>query len=238
MRLLSLILPTRLLLATVLLVLAACASYFDARAENALREALARVVGPAASYEVHVSGASVDATRFEHVAFVGRRIARANAPVLDRLELELDGVVVDRTAKRLVALADSRGALHVRAADLTEYLRRSAWIDDPAVVVSAPDRIAVSGAPRLAGIALIGDEGIELQGRLFASGTQLRVSIDRVRIGASSAPPLVRALLERALNPLFDAAAYPLPAQFDAVGVGEGTIRVAASGSRLPRAAP
>jgi hypothetical protein len=48
----------------------------------------------------------------------------------------------------------------------------------------------------------------------------------------------VRALLERALNPLFDAAAYPLPAQFDAVEVGEGTIRIAASGSRLPRAAP
>ena len=235
---LSLSFPTRVLAAVLLLALAACASTLDARAENALREALARVVGPAASYDVHVTGASVDATRFERVAFVGRRIARENAPVLDRLELELHGVVIDRTEHRLVALADSRGALFVRAADLTDFLRRSAWIDDPVVVVSAPDRIAVAGTPRLAGIALAGEERVELQGRLFASGTQLRLTIDRISIGTTTAPPLVRAVLELAINPLFDAAAYPLPAQFDAVEAGDGTIRIAVSGSRLPRAAP
>ena len=47
------------------------------------------------------SRASVDGNRFEHVRFVGRRIARAHAPVLDRLELDLKGVVVDREAKAL-----------------------------------------------------------------------------------------------------------------------------------------
>jgi hypothetical protein len=232
-------LPARVFAAVVLLTLAACTSYLDARAESALRQALARVVGPAASYEVHVSGASVDATRFEHVGFVGQRIARENAPVLDRLELELRGVVLDRAEKRLVALADSRGVLQVRASDLNDYLRRSAsWIEDPAVVLSAGDRISVSGTPRLGGIALAGDAGIELQGRLIASGRQLRLAVDRVRIGATVAPPLVRAVLERAINPLFDATAYPLPAQFDAVEVGDGTIRIAASGSLLPRPAP
>jgi hypothetical protein len=45
-----------------------------------LRDALLRVVGPAESYDVRVSGASLDGSRFERVRFVGRRIARADAP--------------------------------------------------------------------------------------------------------------------------------------------------------------
>ena len=86
----------------------ACSTYVDARAEAALRDALLRVVGPAESYDVRVSGASLGGSRFERVRFVGHRIARADAPVLDRLELDLQGVVVDRAAKSLTAVAATR----------------------------------------------------------------------------------------------------------------------------------
>jgi hypothetical protein len=60
-----------------MLATTACSTYLDARAEAALRDALLRVVGPAESYDVRVSGASLDGSRFERVRFVGRRIARA-----------------------------------------------------------------------------------------------------------------------------------------------------------------
>jgi hypothetical protein len=212
----------------------ACASVLDERAASALRESLAKAIGPAASYEVQVQGASVDSSRFERVAVVGTRVARERAPVVDRLAFELRGVVVDREQKRLVALADSRGELRVRADDLTEFVGRSGWIDDARVALAAPDRIRVSGRPRVAGIALTGGERIEIDGRLVGYGTQLRLALDRVRIGDASAPPLVRAVLEVAVNPLFDAAAHPLPAQIDAVEVDADALRIAASGSRLP----
>lgn len=226
-------------LATVaLLAPTACSTPLDARAERALREALVRVVGPAESYDVHVSGASLDGSRFERVRFVGRRIARADAPVLDRLELDLQGVVVDRRDKALAAVAATRAELQLRGADLAEYLRRSAWIADPSVVFSAPDRVAIAGTPRLAGIALAIGDGAEFQGRLFASGAQLRVAVDRVRIGTADAAPLLRALLERAINPLVDVSAYPLPARIDAVEAADDRLRIAASGSRLPATAP
>ena len=215
------------------LLVAACASVLDERAASALREALTRAVGPAASYEVQVSGASLDASRFERVAVVGRRVARARAPVIDRIELELRGVVVDRQDKRLVALADSRGELRVRAADLTEFLGRSNWIDAARVTLEAPDRIRVSGRPRFAGIALSAGDGIEIEGRLYAAGTELRLALDRLRIGNASAPPFVRGLVEGMVNPLFDAAGHPLPAQIDAVEVDADALRIAASGSRL-----
>lgn len=221
-----------------LLVTTACSTYLDARAEAALRDALVRVVGPAESYDVRVSGASVHGNRFERVRFVGRRIARTDAPVLDRLELELQGVVVDRREKALTAVAATRAELRLQGDDLAEYLRRSGWIADPSVVFAAPDRVVVAGTPRLAGIAIAIGDGAEFQGRLFASGTQLRVGVDRVRIGSSRAAPLLRAVIERAINPLLDLSSYPLPARIDAVEAGADGLRIAASGSRLPSSEP
>jgi hypothetical protein len=227
--------PFRALAVAACSLVAACASVLDERAASALREALVRAIGPAASYEVQVTGASIDRSRFERVAVLGTRVVRERAPVIDRLAFELRGVVVDREQKRLVALADSRGELRVRADDLTEFVRRSGWIDDARVTLAAPDRIRVSGRPRVAGLALTGGAGVEIEARLFGSDAQLRLALDRVRIGTASAPPLVRAVLEVAVNPLFDATAHPLPAQIDAVEVDGDVLRIAASGSRLPR---
>jgi hypothetical protein len=219
--------------AAALAVLASCADIIDGRAEGVLREALVRVVGPAASYEVKVSGASIDGSRFDRVHFVGTRIVRSRAPVLDRLELELRGVAIDRQEKRLTALAGANGSLRIRAADLADYLRERGWFDDARVALEAPDRITIAGTPRLGGATIEMRDGAELQGRLVARGAQLRLVVDGVRIGNAQAPQFVRALLERAVNPLFDTAAYPLPARFDAVEVDGEAIRIAASGSRL-----
>jgi hypothetical protein len=228
--------PASTLLARCLAVVAvlatsACSIYLDARAEAALREALVRVVGPAESYDVRVSGASVDGSRFERVRFVGRRIARADSPVLDRLELDLRGVVVDRAGKSLTAVAASRVELQLKGADLAVFLGR--WLGEPVVTLTAPDRIAIVGTPRIGAIALGG--GAELQGRLAGAGSQLLLTIDRIRLGRGEAPPLARVLVESAINPIFDVADRPLPARLDAVEVGsDDTIRIAASGSRLP----
>ncbi len=227
----------RLFAVAAVLAATACSTYLDARAEAALREALLRVVGPAESYDVRVSGASVDGSRFERVRFVGRRIARAGAPVLDRLELDLQGVVVDRAAKSLTAVAGARIELQLKGADLAAFLGR--WLADPAVTLTAPDRIAMVGTPRIGAIALAGAGAAELQGRLVASGSQLFLTIERIRVGRGEAPPLARVVVERAINPIFDVSGAPLPAQLDTVEVGsDDTIRIAASGSRLPQAAP
>lgn len=214
----------------------ACSSYVDARAEAALRDTLVRVFGPAESYDVRVFGASVDGTRFERVRFIGRRISRANTPVLDRLELDLQGVVVDRAAKSLAAVAATRVELQLRGTDLAMFLGR--WLGEPVVTLTAPDRFTIVGTLRIGAIAL-GGASAELQGRLVGAGSQLFLTIDRIRLGGGEAPPLARVVVERAINPILDVADAPLPAQFDTVAVGsDDTIRITASGSRLPRAVP
>jgi len=218
-------------------LLVGCGDYLDSRAEGALREALVRFVGPAASYDVSVTGASLDATRFERVRFVGTRIVRERAPVLDRLELELRGVAIDRQEKRLTALASATAALRIRAGDLADYLQQRGWFDEARVVVAPPDRITIAGVPRIGGAVIQLRDGAELQGRLVAQGAQLRLAIDAVRIGDLQAPPLVRALLERAVNPLVDAGAYPVAARIDAVAVDGDAVVIAASGSSIADAA-
>jgi hypothetical protein len=107
------------------------------------------------------------------------------------------------------------------------------------VTLTAPDRIAIVGTPRIGGVALGGAGSAELQGRLVGGGSQLLLAIDRIRLGGGEAPPLARVVVERAINPIFDVADAPLPARLDAVEVGaDDTIRIEASGIRLPGGAP
>jgi len=215
----------------------ACSTYVDARAEAALRDALLRVVGPAESYDVRVSGATLDGSRFERVRFVGRRIARPDAPVLDRLELDLQGVVVDRAAKSLRAVVAARVGLQIKGVDVAAFLSR--WLGDPQVTLTPPDRIGVVGTPRIGGIAVGGAGGAELEGRLVGNGAQLLLTIERIRLGPGEAPRIARLVVERAINPIVDLTGAPLPTRLDAVEVGvDDTIRIAASGSRLPEIAP
>jgi len=218
--------------------LAACSAYLDSRVEEALKQALVRVVGPAASYDVGVSGASADGTRFDRVRFTGRRVARDRAPVIDRLSLELRGVVVDRAEKRLAAVVAANGEVRILGADLADYLVRRGWMLGARVAFEAPDRIVVTGIPQIGGIAFPGSGGAEFRGRLSGGGSQLRLTIERLRFGSMQAPSLARAVAERALNPLVDTASYPLPARFDAVEADGDTLRIAASGSRLPASVP
>ena len=123
--------------------------------------------------------------------------------------------------------------LRIRAGDLADYLRERGWFEDARVVLAAPDRITISGVPKIGGAVIQVRDGAELQGRLVAQGAQLRLAVDAVRIGDLQAPPLVRALLERAVNPLLDAGAYPVAARIDAVAVDGDSVVIAASGSGL-----
>jgi hypothetical protein len=138
--------------------------------------------------------------------------------VLDRLELDLQGVVVDRAAKSLTAVAATRVELQLKGADLAVFLSR--WLAEPQVTLAPPDRVAVVGTPRIGWHRPRRRGGAELQGRLVGAGTQLFLTIDRIRLGRGEAPPLARVVVERAINPIFDVAEAPLPARLDAVEVG------------------
>ena len=222
----------RLLLVTALLI-AACASYTDRRAETALLQALPKLVGPADSYTATVQGVSGDGTRIEQVQATGVRVRRPNMPVFERIELRLSGVVVNAAAKRVTAVGDTRLSLRLKADDVVAYLGASEWIDQPAVRVSAPDKVFISGRLKIAGIPLGPTSTADLEGRLQARGTQLRLAVDVLSWRGQTAPALVRALVEQAINPILNVAQYAVPARIDSAVVDGDAIVISASGSNL-----
>ena len=222
----------RLLLVTALLI-AACASYTDQRAQTALLQALPKLVGPADSYTATVQGVSSDGTRIEQVQATGVRVRRPNMPVFERIELRLSGVVVDTATKRMTSVGDARLSLRLNAAEVAAYLGSSDWIDQPAVRFSAPDKIFISGRLKIAGIALVSTATADLEGRLQARDTQLRLGVDALAWRGQTAPALVRGLVEQAINPILNVAQYPLPARIDSAVVEGNVIIITASGSNL-----
>jgi hypothetical protein len=232
---LSILSRPRLLVTTLLttLLFASCSSYVDRRAETALLDALPKLVGPADSYTATVQGASSDGTRFEQVQATGVRVRRPNMPVFERIELRLSGVVVDAAAKRVTAVGDARLSLRLKAADVAAYLGSSEWIDQPAIRVSAPDKVFISGRLKIAGIALAPIGAADLEGRLQARDTQLRLTVDAMGWRGQTAPALVRGLVEQAINPILNVAQYPVPARIDSVVVEGDAIVITASGSNV-----
>ena len=222
----------RLLLVTALLI-ASCASYTDQRAQTALLQALPKLVGPADSYTATVHGVSGDGTRIEQVQATGVRVRRPNMPVFERIELRLSGVVVDTATKRMTSVGDARLSLRLNAAEVAAYLGSSDWIDQPAVRFSAPDKIFISGRLKIAGIALVSTATADLEGRLQARDTQLRLGVDALAWRGQTAPALVRGLVEQAINPILNVAQYPLPARIDSAVVDGNVIIITASGSNL-----
>ena len=221
-----------LLLVTALLI-ASCASYTDQRAQTALLQALPKLVGPADSYTASVQGVSGDGTRIEQVQATGVRVRRPNMPVFERIELRLSGVVVDTATKRMTSVGDARLSLRLNAAEVAAYLGSSDWIDQPAVRFSAPDKIFISGRLKIAGIALVSTATADLEGRLQARDTQLRLGVDALAWRGQTAPALVRGLVEQAINPILNVAQYPLPARIDSAVVDGNVIIITASGSNL-----
>lgn len=213
------------------LLIGSCASYVDHRAETALLAALPNLAGPAESYTAKVQGASSDGTRFDQVQATGVRVRRPNMPVFERVELRLSGVVVDAAAKRVTSIGDARLSLTLKAQDVAAYLGTSEWIDQPAVRVSGPDKIFISGRLKISGVPLGSSAAADLEGRLQARDTQLRLAVDSVSWRGLSAPGLVRTLVEQAINPILNVSSYPVPARIDSVKVEGDLIVIAASGS-------
>ena len=221
--------------ATVLVVtlLASCAGYNDQRAQSALLQALPRLVGPADSYTATVLGASSDGTRFEQVQAMGVRVRRPNLPLFERVELRLAGVVVDTAAKRITSLGEARLSLRLKVDDVAAYLGSSEWIDRPAVRLSAPDKIFISGRLKIAGIPLGATSAADLEGRLQARGTQLRLGVDALSWRGQAAPALVRAVVEQAINPILNVSQYAVPTRIDSAVVEGDAITITASGSNM-----
>lgn len=215
------------------LCLASCAALVEQRAETVIAEALTSTLGPAARYDVRVEGAQSGGLRFARVHVVGTRVERPGAPVIDWLQADLSDVIVDREARRLISIGNAKLQAHVRSKDLAAYLVDRGWVENARVSLKQAAEVIVTGVPRIAGFVVPGIAPVEFRGRALARGSQLRLSVDSVRIGGFEAPAFVRVLFEERLNPIFDTSTYAVPSTIDFVRVEGDALAVSASGVQV-----
>ena len=214
-------------------LLAACTSVVTQRAEAIIRDRLAQTLGPALRYDVEVQGVSHDADLFDRVHVVGFRVARDDAPVLDRLDADFRGVRVDRTEKRIVAIESAAVTADLLAGDLANYLMARGWIGEAKVGFRPASEVVASGRLKLPGMSFGPTAWAEFRGRLLAQGSRLHLSVDSLRLGTLTAPAVLRSLLESTLNPLVDTASFAVPSRIDSVAVEDAALRIRGSGVDL-----
>ena len=214
-------------------LLTSCGTYVGQRVESVILEALPRAVGPATHYDATVRGASADLSHFEQVSAVGVGVRRPRTPVLERIELNLHDVVVDRQARQITSIGDANVTVTLSASDLAGYLGEQRWIAEPVVRVEAPATVIVSGRLNLTGAGVLPVLSGEFRGSLVARGSQLLLNVESLRLGDHEAPALARSLIGQAINPLFDVAHYAIPSRIDRAKVERNAIVVSASGSQI-----
>lgn len=217
------------------------AALIEGVVKSLLLAELPRLLGPADRYDAEVLGASDDGSHYDEVRVTGARVARPGNPVIDTLQANLKDVQVDVDRRQLQTIGDARAEVRLRAADLAAFLRRQGWVQGASVTFTGRDSVVVRGRPSVAGLTTAAALGeTEFRGRLLPHGSQLRLTVDAVRIAGFEATDLSRGVLEASINPLFDTAAYAVPSHIDSVEVqGGDTLVIAASGSELrPAEAP
>ena len=196
-----------------------------------------RVIGPADRYEASVDGANATASHFDKAQVVGVRVRRPRTPVIDRFEVDLQDVSLDRPTKQVTRIGAARAVVRVKATDLTAYLSQQSWIAQPSVRLSSPDGVIISGLFKVPGVSLAATAPASFRGRLVPNGPQLLVAVDSLSSGEREAPALLRGLVAAAINPLFDLSAYAVPSTIDSIQVQDDAIVIQAAGTQLSVAA-
>ena len=222
---------TRIVAAAAGLQLVACAAVVDEHVRQAILDALPRVLGPAARYDVDVRGATrqdTGAVDIERAHAIGLRVRRPRAPVLDRVEAELTGVRIDRATRSLTRLDNADLAARVLANDVAVFLEQRPELEDTKVTFQAPDIVTVTARPVVSGISLPRAARISLRGRLLPQQAQLRLNVIDVRVAGFAVGPLPAQVVERLINPLLDVSALSASAVVTSARIAEDALLVTA----------
>lgn len=216
-------LPLLFLLATV-----ASGCDVSGRVEAEIESALPEALGPAARYDATVEGLDLGDGTAETITIVGERVAREGAPVLDRLDVVLRGVAVDRSTRALTRADDARATARLLPTDLAAFIERQDGVAEATVTLRAPDEATVRIEGSFEGIRI--PVGAEVQGRLTTDDGRVRLDVATVRAGGLPLGGRVADALGRRINPVVDLTNEDLALRVTDVRVEDGALVLEATG--------
>ena len=162
-------------LLSLALWLTGCATVIDHRVEQLIAAELPRVIGAAARYDVDVAGAreTDESIGIQRMRIVGARVERPGAPVLERVDVTMIDLVLDRKEKRLQSLGTAEASAVLLPADIAAFLDTRPGLDNVQVTLFPPYEISIETQFAFGGFALPRPAGARIRGRLQASDGRL-----------------------------------------------------------------
>jgi hypothetical protein len=222
-------------LLSIALWLTGCATIADTRVQQLIAAELPRVMGAAARYDVNVTGAreTGEVIDIRRVRIVGARVERAGAPILDRIDVTMIDLVVDRKEKRLQSLGTADASALLLPADIAAFLDSRPGLDNVQVTLFPPYEISIETQFALGGFALPRSAGARIRGRLLASDGRLIMEIIDLRVAGFPVGTIPIIVAEKLMNPLVDLSAAPAKARVTSVQVMRDAVVLTASSDSI-----
>ena len=222
-------------LLSLALWLTGCATVVDTRVEQLIAAELPRVIGAAARYDVNVNGAreTGEIIDIRRLRIVGERVERAGSPVLERIDVTMTDLVIDRKEKRLQSLGTANASALLLPADIAVFLRTRPGLDNVQVALFPPSEITIETQFAIGGFALPRSAGAKVRGRLIASDGRLIMEIIDLRVAGFPVGTIPSIVAEKLMNPLVDLSAMPATARITSVQVMPDAVLLRASSSLI-----
>lgn len=222
-------------LLSLALWLTGCATVVDTRVEQLIAAELPRVIGVAARYDVNVDGAreTGEIIDIRRVRIVGERVGRAGSPVLERIDVTMIDLVVDRKEKRLQSLGTADASALLLPADIAAFLDTRPGLDNVQVALFPPSEISIETQFTIGGFALPRSIGARIRGRLIASDGRLIMEIIDLRVAGFPVGTIPSIVAEKLMNPLVDLSAMPATVRVTFVQVMPDAVLLKASSSLI-----
>lgn len=192
--------------------------------EQGLERELPKYVGPAESYDVDIKGLNINAGSADSVTAVGERVRPEGAPVIDRLALDLQGVVYDKSAERLTQVSDAQLTAVIKTPDLADFLEAYRNVNEAEVILRSPNEATLRIRPQLGDYSVPPGITVDVTGDLVGDGTQLRFEVSEVSAAGIDISVIAAQRLSNAVNPLADLKNLPIQVDITSVIVAGETI--------------
>jgi len=203
-------------------VLAACTP--ASLVEQGLERELPKYVGPAENYDVDIKGLDIGAGSADTVVAVGERVRPEGAPVIDRLVLDLRGVVYDKSAERLTQVNNALLTAVIKTPDLADFLEAYRNVNEAEVILRSPNEATLRIRPQLGDYSVPPGITVDVTGELVGEGTQLRFDVSEVSAAGIDISAIAAQRLSDAVNPLADLKNLPIKVDIASVIVAGETI--------------
>ncbi len=183
---------------------------------------LPKYVGPAEKYDVEIEGLNIASGSAQTVTAVGERVRPEGAPVIDRLSLDLQGVVYDKQAERLTQVNNARLTAVIKTPDLADFLETYRNVNEAEVILRSPNEATLRVRPQIGSYTVSPGITVDVTGVIVGEGTQLRFDVSDVSAAGINISAIASERLSNAINPLADLKNLPIRVEIvDVVVAGE-----------------